>query len=224
MEIPVMSLNRPFALLLAAEFLACFASSAIWAQEPDPGHILQGMLGTRFMIFREKVQDELKLSGEQREELDPRRNATMQELQQTMEKAQSLEPPERDKAVGEFRQKADQSLEQFLKEALKDAQRKRLRQLMLQQEGLFSLGQAEVAKELGITDDQRQQFMTAVQGLQQKIEPLIKQAQAGGNPEDIRPKVMKARQEQEVKIETALTDAQRKQWKEMLGKPFTLDD
>ena len=42
--------------------------------------------------------------------------------------------------------------------------------------------------------------------------------------EEIRPKAMKIRKEHEGKIEALLTDAQKKQWKEMLGKPFDLDE
>lgn len=67
-------------------------------------------------------------------------------------------------------------------------------------------------------------FMAVVQDLQKKIEPLIKEAHSGGNPEEIRPKVIKIRKEHEGKIEAILTDAQKKQWKEMLGERFTLDD
>jgi hypothetical protein len=35
---------------------------------------------------------------------------------------------------------------------------------------------------------------------------------------------MKIRKEQEGKIEALLSDAQKKQWKEMLGKPLNLGD
>ena len=66
--------------------------------------------------------------------------------------------------------------------------------------------------------------MAVVQDMQKKVGPLIKEAQSGGNPEEIRPKVMKIRKEHEGKIEALLTDAQKKQWKEMLGKPLNLDE
>jgi hypothetical protein len=35
---------------------------------------------------------------------------------------------------------------------------------------------------------------------------------------------MKSRKEHESKIEALLTDTQRKQWKDMLGKPLNLDE
>jgi hypothetical protein len=60
--------------------------------------------------------------------------------------------------------------------------------------------------------------------MQKKIEPLMKEAQADGNPEEIRPKALKIRKEHQGKIEAILTDAQKKQWTELLGKPFELGD
>ena len=66
--------------------------------------------------------------------------------------------------------------------------------------------------------------MQIVQDMQKRIEPLIKEAESGGNPEEIRPKAMKIRKEHEDQIEALLTDAQKKQWKEMLGKPFAIND
>jgi hypothetical protein len=66
--------------------------------------------------------------------------------------------------------------------------------------------------------------MAVVQDMQKKIAPLIKEAQSGGDPQEIRPKAMKIRKEHEGKIEALLTDAQKKQWKEVLGKPLNLDE
>ena len=71
-----------------------------------------------------------------------------------------------------------------------------------------------------MSKEQRKQFMAVVQEMQKKIEPLIKEAQSGGNPEEIRPRIMKVRREHVGRIETLLSDAQKKQWKEMLGKPL----
>ena len=61
--------------------------------------------------------------------------------------------------------------------------------------------------------------MGVIQDMQKKIEPLLKKAQSGGNPEEIRPKVIKIRKDHEEKIEKLMTDAQREQWNAMRGKP-----
>ena len=62
---------------------------------------------------------------------------------------------------------------------------------------------------------------------------LVSSAKVGGflhlvntseAPPEIWPKMMKIRKEHAAKIEALLTDAKKKQWKEMIGKPFALDD
>jgi len=64
--------------------------------------------------------------------------------------------------------------------------------------------------------------VAVIQQMKKKIEPLLDEARKGGNPDEIRPKVMKMRQDLQGKLEALLTDGQKKQWKEMLGKPIDL--
>jgi len=97
-------------------------------------------------------------------------------------------------------------------------------QIGLQQQGLFAIGQPEVQKELKITDEQRKKFMTAMAGLQKKAQALQKELQEGGDPSEIGPKMMKLRKDHEPKSEAILSDAQKRQWKEMLGKPFSFEE
>ncbi len=113
-------------------------------------------------------------------------------------------------------------MDSFLKEILKEEQFKRFQQLELQHGGPGSLGRPDVVKALKITQAQMQQFMVVVQDLQSKTEPLMKEAQSGGNPQAIRSKVIQLREEHEAKMEIILSDTQRKQWKEMLGKPLDI--
>jgi hypothetical protein len=181
-------------------------------------------LGGPFLVFRDKVMEELKLSEDQRQKLLEKLPDHIEQTMKVFEKIKDLKPAERDKEMQSHRQKSHEKLAKVLKETLKDEQLKRLRQLELQQAGAFVLGRPDIGKELKITDEQRKQFMAVAQELQKKIAPLIKEAQSGGNPEEIRPKIMKARKEHEGKIEAILTEAQKKQWKKMLGKPLDLDD
>jgi hypothetical protein len=180
-------------------------------------------LGPQFVVYREKVLDELKVSDDQREKL-------MQHLQdRIMETGPFLESlkdagPEREKKLEEHRKHAREKLAKQLKEVLQPEQLKRLRQVTLQQEGAFALGSEDVRKELKITQEQMMKFMSVVQDLQKSVQRLVKEAQSGGNPEEIRPKVEQLRKDHAKKLEAILTDAQRKQWKELLGPPFELGD
>jgi hypothetical protein len=108
-----------------------------------------------------------------------------------------------------------------LNKTLNGGQRDRLRQMELQRDGLFA---GEIWKELQATDEQRKQFIAVIQDMRRKIEPLIKEAQSGGDPHEIRPKIMQVRNDHEGELEALLTNAQKRKWKEMLGKPVDLGD
>jgi hypothetical protein len=181
-------------------------------------------LGPPFLVFRDKVQEDLKLSDGQKKKLEKRLQDTVLDAMQFFEKLGDKKPEEREKELQPYREKAQENLTAFLQGLLQEEQSKRLRQVMLQREGLFALGNAEIMKELEITDKQRQQFFEVVQGMQKKVAPLLKEAQNGGNPQEIWPKIRKIRKEQEERIESLLSVAQKKQWKKMLGKPLDLGD
>jgi hypothetical protein len=182
-------------------------------------------LGPPFLVFHDKVQDELKLSDEQKKKLEKRFQDTVQDAMQFFQKLGDKKPEEREKELHAYREKAQENLTAFLQGLLQEEQFKRLRQVMLQRDRLFALlGNAEITKELEITDKQRQQFGEVAQEMHKKIEPLMKEAQKGGNPQEIGPKIRKIRKEQEERIEALLSDAQKKRWKELLGKPLDLGD
>ncbi len=210
------------ALAVAALWGPCLPFAA--AQVPDENRKeLVEALGPPFIVFREKVLDELKVSEEQKEKL---MQHLMERIMETGPFLDSLKDagPEREKMLNEHRMNAREKLAKQLKELLQPEQLKRLRQVTLQQEGAFALGRDDVRKELKVTQEQLKQFMTITQELHRQVEPLVKQAQSGGNPDEIRPKIEQLRQDQAKKLEAVLTDAQKKQWKELLGPPFELGD
>jgi CotH kinase protein len=190
-----------------------------------PGKQLVQALGGPFLVFRDKVQNELKLVEEQKQKLLEKFPDYVQETVKVFEKIKEAKPEEREKAMQEHRQKSDEKLSALLKDVLQAKQQERLLQLQLQQAGAFALlDQPDAFLTLQITDEQRKQFRGVAQDMQKKIEPLIKDAQSGGNPAEIMPMVMKIRRAHESRIEAILSDAQRKQWKKLLGKPLELDN
>ena len=185
-------------------------------------HNLQGP----FVVFREAAQADLKLTDEQKEKVEEHLRERLPDIMQFFQSLDGVNGEEREKKLQAFRQNAHEKLTPVLKATLKEDQIKRLHQLELQQEGPFALfhGEPKIAKAMKITVEQRKKFMAVVQDLQKKVKPLIEEAQSGGNPEEIRPKVMKIRKDHEQQIEALLTDTQKEQWKEMLGKPLALDE
>jgi hypothetical protein len=180
-------------------------------------------LGPPFIVFRDKVLEELKVSEDQETKL---MQLALEQLMETGPFLDSLADggPDREKKLDEHRKNARAKLGKNLKDVLKPEQLKRWHQLTLQREGAFALGQEEVRKELKITQEQMMKFAAIVQDLKKSVEPLFKQVQEGAKPEEIRPKVEELRKEHAKKLVDVLTDAQKKQWKEMLGPAFELDD
>jgi hypothetical protein len=183
-----------------------------------------GLLGSPFLVFRDKVQEDLQLSKEQKEKLDKHLQDTVQETMQFVQKLGERKPEERDRELQAYREKAQEKLSAVLRETLTEDQHKRLWQVVLQKEGLFALGHPDIMKELELTGKQHQQFIEVVQAFQKAIEPLMKEGQKGGKPEEIHPKAIKIRKHYEEKIEAILSDAQKQKWKEFLGKPLDLKD
>jgi len=208
-------------LLVVLSLVECFSGPA---RAQEPAQMLQQGLGPQFMVFRDKVQERLKVSDDQKKKLQEPLEGFIKEMTEVFQSLDGVKPEEREKKIGPYRQKAHEKLAALLKETLKEEQLKQLRQLVLQQEGLFALGHPEVMAELKVTDEQKKQFISLVQELHRNIEPLFQEAQSAGNPQEIGPKVMKLRKQYESKIEAVLSDAQKKRWKEMLGEPLDLGD
>jgi Spy/CpxP family protein refolding chaperone len=174
-------------------------------------------LGGSFLVSRDKVQEELKLTEEQKEKLEHHFREVLPDAMQFFQKIHGMKPEERKKELAAYRPKAQEKLAALLKETLSEGQRTRLRQLELQREGLRD---GKIWKELQVTDEQRKQFMAMMQQAQTEIEPLLEEVRNGGSPEEIQPKVIKIRDGLEAKLADGLTDDQKKHWKEMIGKPM----
>jgi hypothetical protein len=176
--------------------------------------------GPTFLVFRANVQKELGLADSQKQRVNERLAETLGHAMQFFKDLDEGTPGEREKKLGPYRQRVQEKLAKFLRGNLDAKQLRRLRQIELQQHGLFALGQPEVQKELKLADEQRRQFLLIVQAMEQQIHPLVEEAQSGGKPEMIFPRIMKVRKEHEARIEVILTPAQKKQWTKMVGKPF----
>jgi Spy/CpxP family protein refolding chaperone len=183
------------------------------------------VLGGPFFVFRDKAQEELKLSDEQKQKLQEKFPEYVEATMKVFEKTKDAPPEEREKAMQEHRKESEGKLSALLKDVLDARQQERLFQLQLRQAGVFALiGENLAFKPLKITEEQRRKFKEVIQAMEKKIEPLAREGREGGNPEEIMAKVKKVRKEHEGKIEAILTDAQKQQWKELLGKPYDFND
>jgi len=215
------------AVLVLSSFLFVGVPAGRAQDVPDEARkqLVEALGGGPFLVFRDKVQEELKLSDEQKQKLQEKFPDYVQETMKVFQTIQDAKPEEREKTMQEHRKKSHEKLSAALKDVLEAKQQQRLFQLQLQQAGAFALmGENEAFKNLKITDEQRKKFMEVVQDMQKKIQATIKDAGKEPKPEELMPKVMKIRKEHADKIEAQLTETQKNQWKELLGKPFDLGD
>ncbi len=224
------STNRiltPLCVLLAC-LVAFTRAVMVRGQDAETRSHLMHDLGGPFIIYRDPVQSELKLTDTQKQKLLDKQAEFVQQTMRFEETLKGKQEGKQEGKQGEEREQAmqshrAQSAEKFwpiLKAILKPDQLTRFQQLELQHEGPGGVFRPAIMKSLKITDEQRRQFMAVIQDLQATIKPMIEKAQSGGNPEEIRPKVIKIIEDHEATIETLMSTSQRKQWQAMRGKPF----
>ena len=183
--------------------IACLllAATGIAPAQDKEARKHQGETGEPSIITRDYIQEEVKLSDDQKQKLS--------------------------KTSPDFLKILDShdngKIWAFVKATLNAEQLKRFEQLELQHDGPPALFRPQIAQELKITDGQRQQFMGLVQEMTKEVQPLIQESKSAGNPEkmdEFRLKVIKLRMDCLGKMVALMSGAQKKQWEEMIGKPF----
>ncbi len=196
---------------------ALVMTSLALAQQPErprrpglPGVGFGGRMGANLswtLLMRDDVQKELNLSEQQKTKL----NQMQQEMRQAMQESRNLPPEQRREQMQQLRQKYDPT------SILTDAQRKRLRELELQWQGPMALLDPNIAREVGLTQEQQAKIRGIVQETFQST-----RGQPGQPPQpgERIQELQKAREQAEKKILEVLTPAQREKWQQMTGKPF----
>ena len=227
--IPVPKLHHPRERAMRKKSCWLLASAVCWivaagpvaAQEvpENARQMVAIVLSGPFVVFRDKIMDELKLTDEQREKLSKHIFEQVMETGPFVDKIKEEKQADQVKKLAEHRQETHKKTAAFLKETLKPDQLKRFRQINVRYEGLFGLTEAdraEVVKELKL-DAEQQGKLTALAQESQKVAATAK------FPDEL-PLLRKVRREQNDKIKAILTEAQNKQWLEVLGQPFELFD
>jgi Spy/CpxP family protein refolding chaperone len=200
------------AVLILAATLACAGS----ALAQGFGFGMMGGGGAN-MLRMPEVQTELKLTDDQKTKVNDMLQQLRQDRQGQFQGLRDLPPEEAQKKIAEWR--ADE--EKRVNAILNADQQKRYHQLQLQQRGLTAVADKPVADELKLTDEQRGKVQTALDAQRQGMQQLFQDAGGNFNPQEMRPKFEALRKKTDDQIAAALTDDQKKQWKEMLGAPFT---
>jgi hypothetical protein len=125
-----------------------------------------------------------------------------------------------------------QAAEKFVKESLSADQQKRFKQIRWQVMGLAAYGEEDVQTALKFTDDQKSKIKTLLDDYNKDVRELMPQRGNGGGGggggggnvdfQEIQQKREALTKTYTEKVQGALTDDQKKAWKDLIGAEFKL--
>lgn len=203
-------MKRLVQLTLAAAVVAMAASPALaqerQRQRQGGGFGFGGFGGgVTFLLGQKSVQEELKLSDEQTKQV----KELMDKQRESFQGLRDLSQEERRTKMQELNKANNEAVAKILK----PEQLKRVRQIALQRQGAAAVSNEEVAKELKITDEQKEKIREIQMKAGEEMRGL-------GFDEEARKKRQEAMKTMNEKITGVLTAEQKEKLKKMQGEPF----
>lgn len=212
-----MSRNR-LAIVSMVALLVVSSASALHAQGPGRGRGGRGFgsrEGMRLNLLAvPKVQEDLKLSDEQKSKSQAAMEELNAERQKVFAGGQNLSDEERQKAFASLQEKTKSSWETAAKSLSKE-QIARLDQISLQQMGAGALSDETVAKTLMLTEEQQKKLGEVGAEVGAKMREL-------GFGEGTQEKRAELQKEMTEKSLAVLTDDQRAEFAKMQGEKLEL--
>lgn len=176
-----------------------------------------GMGSPAMLLGNKSVQKELNLTDEQIEKA----GAIATEMREKMqEKMQDIPQEERREKMPAIMAELNKEVMKSVKEVLKPEQATRLDQIAIQAAGLQAFARPDVAAKLKVTDEQKEK----IKAIQEESGAAMREIfqGAGDDREGAMKKIAELRKETFEKAVALMSDDQKKAWKEMTGKPFTV--
>lgn len=177
-----------------------------------------------FLLRNPKVQEELKLDGDQKTEIKEAFDGYYKSQRDEYAKLRGLQLAERRKKNKELQknlQAKRKELDKSLRGLLKKEQRTRLDQIVLQRYGLNGLSRPEVAKKLKISSEQQNKIKDVQKSATEKQRKLRTAIRNGTlDRTKYREKLQEIQKEREKKTLEVLTKEQRAEFEKMKGKRF----
>jgi len=220
--------KRHMVTVAAAVVLIGFTATAVHPQGPQgerqrltpagPGLRFVGSGRFSFLLWLAKdrdVQKDLRVVDDQK--------AAIQKLLDAAPRGERPFAPPRTDAEREKLQRQvqerDKKNREDLSKILSPAQMERFDEIRLQVEGIGTVLDPDVAGKLNLTEDQKSKIQTIWFEWADKTRKALAGSQA--DVQGRSKKLAEFGKEAETKAMAVLTDAQRKQWEDMKGKPFT---
>jgi hypothetical protein len=167
----------------------------------------------------------LELIDDQKDQIKKLSDKQREEMQEMFAGMRDLSQEERREKMAELQPKMEEAQKKLAKqvdEVLMPTQRDRLKQITIQIQGTAALGDDEVAKELGLSDDQQKQIQQVRTEAFEKMRESFRPGD-GGDREARREQFQKAQKETDDKVLAVLTSEQRDKFEKMKGEKFEFD-
>lgn len=178
------------------------------------------------LLNLEQVQKELELVDEQKTQIKEVAEKIREQFREAFSGLRDLNEEERRAKFTEMREKMEKQtadLRKQVDEILLPHQRDRLKQIALQVGGDAAISGDEVAKEIGLTDDQKEQLTKARDEMRSKFGEVFADFRDPDKRDAARERMTKLREEAREAVQNILTEQQKTKLKEMRGEPFELD-
>jgi Spy/CpxP family protein refolding chaperone len=177
--------------------------------------------GVQFLVRNKSVQKELKLSDDQVKKIDEAVARIDAKHTEEFKTAKNIEDKkERFEKFGEIQKTVSEEVMKDLGDILSADQTKRLKEIEVQVRGPRVFQNAELQKDLNLTDDQKDKIKTILEDTDKDLQDVRQSNQ--GNFEEIAKKTRAINKESLEKIVAVLTPDQKKAWKEKTGEPFEI--
>lgn len=181
-------------------------------------------MGSSFsrLVSMAEVQNELLLSGDVLEKVKAYAEESQTKMREESQliRDQGLEP-------AEMRAEMTALSEQFLAQdtealgkLLSADQMKRLKQLMVQQQGVSAVTRKDVAEAIGLNEEAREKLKASVDELNQAAMAKMQEIGQGGDREQFQKIMDETRKKVEETVLTALSDEQKTKFEELKGAAF----
>lgn len=207
---------------LAIFAIVCAFASEASAQRGNRGG-MRGMMQNMNrlmsrMLAMDEVQEELKFTDEQKEEIGDKAKELAQEMMGEMRdmfQGGGADPTEMTELIEEYIEK-----EKELVAKLDDGQKKRLSQLKYQQMRMGIFQDKNAVEKLGLTDEQKTAIADAMEAMQTKRAQAMREAMESGDRGGMRELIQDLDAELRETVMAELTDEQKKTLEELKGEPF----
>jgi Spy/CpxP family protein refolding chaperone len=176
---------------------------------------------SRALMLNKGVQQELKLTDEQAQRITVISKDMQRRQREEMTKLSGLPPgPDRRQKIQDLIRTVNDDFRKNIDDVLTPEQVKRLDQILLQRAGVNTFTTPRIVKALKLTDDQKVKIREIEEELGKSLRETVPDDQKRlGDASEMVAELRKLANEKALDV---LTDAQRKAWLELTGKPFVV--